>query len=203
MTSAQGEGQADDRVDEAAVVIRDGTEQFLSAKTNVEQRSALIMWLRGAASAAEEHLDVYHPNGSPGKVLAAALADLNAGFTPSLLKAAKAGTLQRIELNRARARAVAAVEIVVEFQQVNGHRKNVRKAIEAVAHLCGMNPGSLRSLRAHVQSGKLYRSTSGLVDEEKVKLEDYVRAFQLMGRDEAHALTSLLMADRALLASAK
>jgi hypothetical protein len=185
--------------DAAALQIRGGIDALLSATNDVERRSAIITWLRGADAAVEDHLDVQCIEGSPGALIAAALEDLNNGITPSLLKAKRGGTRKRVELARARARAIAGVEIVLEWGHLNGAKSRVDQAIEAVSDACGLSAGSLRSLRGHVKSRTAYRSVSVLVDLEKIKLTEYMRGLGLMGIDAARALRIALRDDRTLL----
>ncbi len=186
--------------DNGELLVQEGTRRLLEATSDLRRREAIIMWLRGAIAAVDEFVGG-SMEGSPGTVLLAALKDLNNGITPPLLKAKPGGTRQRTDLARAKARAVAAVEIMLELQQANGLTRNVRSAIKAVAHMCGIAYGSLRSLRAHVKAGNgKHAAVTDLVDEERANLLEDIRQFELMGLDANHALVTKLREDRALLA---
>lgn len=160
------------------------------AKSPSEERRALLKWLKAAAAVVRDNFE--GDWNDPGRLLVAALESIEGGITPSLLRP-EVVKLSSPAWERARARAVVAVDILVD--------RGVKPAmaIDAVSSWSGVAPGALRSLRSSVHAGKRQIRTREHLERERDNIEDnlkWARRLRRLGLTEVELLRSILLEDR-------
>lgn len=176
--------------------LQESERLWFDARSDGERRRALIAWLQGAIHAVEDGQYSQQWRGSPGEALIVALESVEFGETPSLL--VNYGAREEVEpydrLARARAKAVAAVDMLLEYNRGTPSRR-ASWAITVVSTANGMSHGSLKSLRAHVHaSAGEYGRVRRHLSQAREDLERYLKTTRRMARVTGGSVDELMLA---------